>query len=79
MGLVPPGRFVCGGLGYAAAGQVLLRMAFNILARNQDDHTRNFAFLMDPTGRWRLAPAYDLAYAYNPRPMDLPTPVERTR
>jgi serine/threonine-protein kinase HipA len=54
-------------LGYAAADQLFRRMAFNILARNQDDHTRNFAFLMDPTGRWRLAPAYDLAYAYNPQ------------
>jgi serine/threonine-protein kinase HipA len=54
-------------LGYAAAAQLFRRMVFNILARNQDDHTRNFAFLMDPTGHWRLAPAYDLAYAYNPQ------------
>jgi serine/threonine-protein kinase HipA len=53
-------------LGYAAAAQLFRRMAFNVLARNQDDHTRNFAFLMDPSGRWRLAPAYDLAYACNP-------------
>lgn len=53
-------------LGYEAAAQLFRRMAFNILARNQDDHTRNFAFLMDPSGIWRLAPAYDLAYAYNP-------------
>lgn len=42
------------------------RALFNILARNQDDHTKNIAFLMDRTGAWRLAPAYDLIYAYNP-------------
>ena len=53
-------------LGYEAAAQLFRRMAFNILARNQDDHTRNFAFLMDPSGQWHLAPAHDLAYAYNP-------------
>jgi serine/threonine-protein kinase HipA len=54
-------------LGYAAAAQLFRRMAFNVLARNQDDHTRNFGFLMDPSGRWRLAPAYDVAYAHNPQ------------
>jgi serine/threonine-protein kinase HipA len=42
------------------------RALFNILARNQDDHTKNIAFLMDRRGGWRLAPAYDLNYAYNP-------------
>ena len=42
-------------------------MVFNVLARNQADHTKNIAFLMDKTGSWRLAPAYDLNYAYNPR------------
>ncbi len=42
------------------------RSLFNILARNQDDHTKNIAFLMDRRGIWRLAPAYDLIYAYNP-------------
>ena len=42
------------------------RALFNILARNQDDHTKNIAFLMDRRGGWRLAPAYDLIYAYNP-------------
>jgi serine/threonine-protein kinase HipA len=40
------------------------RMVFNVLARNQDDHTRNTAFLMDPSGAWRLSPAYDLTFAY---------------
>ncbi len=54
-------------LGYGAAAQLFRRMAFNILARNQDDHTRNFSFLMDQAGRWRLSPAYDVAYAYNPK------------
>jgi serine/threonine-protein kinase HipA len=42
------------------------RALFNILGRNQDDHTKNIAFLMDRRGGWRLAPAYDLIYAYNP-------------
>ena len=42
------------------------RALFNILSRNQDDHTKNIAFLMDRRGGWRLAPAYDLIYAYNP-------------
>jgi serine/threonine-protein kinase HipA len=42
------------------------RALFNILARNQDDHTKNIAFIMDRRGGWRLAPAYDLIYAYNP-------------
>jgi len=42
------------------------RMVFNILARNQDDHVKNIAFLMDKSGAWSLAPAFDLTYAYNP-------------
>jgi serine/threonine-protein kinase HipA len=42
------------------------RMAFNVVARNQDDHVKNIAFLMDPDGRWRLSPAFDLIYAFNP-------------
>jgi serine/threonine-protein kinase HipA len=42
------------------------RALFNILARNQDDHTKNIAFIMDRRGGWRLAPAYDLIYSYNP-------------
>ena len=39
---------------------------FNIVARNQDDHVKNIAFLMDRSGQWSLSPAFDLAYAYNP-------------
>jgi serine/threonine-protein kinase HipA len=42
------------------------RMVFNIIARNQDDHVKNIAFLMDKTGRWSLAPAFDVIYSYNP-------------
>ena len=42
------------------------RMAFNIIARNQDDHVKNIAFLMDKTGSWSLAPAFDVTYSYNP-------------
>jgi len=53
-------------LPYADAEQQFRRMVLNILGRNQDDHTKNIAFLMDPTGRWRLSPAFDVTYAYNP-------------
>ena len=42
------------------------RMAFNILSRNQDDHVKNIAFLMDKAGRWSLSPAFDITYSYNP-------------
>ncbi|MFN0208012.1 MAG: type II toxin-antitoxin system HipA family toxin [Planctomycetota bacterium] len=41
------------------------RMAFNIIARNHDDHVKNIAFLMDKTGRWSLSPAFDISYNYN--------------
>ncbi|MDP1570566.1 MAG: HipA domain-containing protein [Vicinamibacterales bacterium] len=42
------------------------RMAFNIVARNQDDHVKNIAFLMDKAGAWSLSPAFDVSYSYNP-------------
>ena len=42
------------------------RAVFNILSRNQDDHTKNISFLMDRRGTWHLAPAYDVTYSYNP-------------
>lgn len=42
------------------------RMVFNIVARNHDDHTKNFGFVMSEAGRWRLAPAFDVAYSYKP-------------
>jgi serine/threonine-protein kinase HipA len=47
--------------------QVLRRLAFNVLAGNCDDHARNFAFLMDGDGSWRIAPAYDLTHSPGPR------------
>jgi len=50
-------------LGYPALEQAYLRTAFNLMARNQDDHVKNHSFLMHPDGRWELAPAYDLTYA----------------
>ncbi len=42
------------------------RMVFNILARNQDDHVKNIAFLMDKSGGWRLSPAFDITWSFNP-------------
>ncbi|MFY7923590.1 MAG: type II toxin-antitoxin system HipA family toxin [Gemmatimonas sp.] len=44
--------------------QVFRRMVFNVIARNQDDHVKNFGFLMGRDGRWRLAPAFDMTWAY---------------
>ena len=54
------------GLGADVAEQQFRRMVFNVVARNQDDHVKNIAFLMDRDGRWRLSPAFDVAYAYQP-------------
>ena len=55
------------GLGKDAAEEQFRRLAFNIVARNQDDHVKNIAFLMDRSGRWRLSPAFDVTYSYNPQ------------
>jgi serine/threonine-protein kinase HipA len=49
-----------------AAEELFRRMLFNIVTRNQDDHVKNIAFVMDRAGRWSLAPAYDVVYACNP-------------
>lgn len=54
------------GLPMAAIEEQFRRMAFNIVARNQDDHVKNIAFLMDKAGRWSLAPAFDVTYSFNP-------------
>ncbi|MGC1522028.1 MAG: type II toxin-antitoxin system HipA family toxin [Steroidobacteraceae bacterium] len=54
------------GLSMHAREQQLRRMIFNVVARNQDDHVKNIAFLMDKAGRWSLSPAFDVTYAYNP-------------
>lgn len=55
-------------LGGAATAREELyrRCAFNLIARNQDDHVKNISFLMDEHGSWQLAPAYDLTYGYDP-------------
>ncbi|MCB1668656.1 MAG: type II toxin-antitoxin system HipA family toxin [Pseudomonadales bacterium] len=54
------------GLSKPEAEQLFRRMLFNVVFRNQDDHTKNISFLMDSSGQWRLSPAYDLIYAHNP-------------
>lgn len=68
-------------VGYEAAMDILNRldapftdieqlfrvMVFNVVGRNQDDHTKNISFVMDAVGAWRVAPAYDLTWSYNPR------------
>lgn len=43
------------------------RMVFNVIARNQDDHVKNIAYLMDRSGQWSLSPAFDITWAYNPQ------------
>lgn len=54
-------------LNYADAEQMFRRMVFNVLARNCDDHTKNFAFRLKQGGKWELAPAYDICHAYQPK------------
>ena len=49
-----------------AERELFRRMVFNVLAWNCDDHVKNISYLMDRAGEWRLAPAYDECYAYNP-------------
>ena len=53
-------------LPYSQAEEMFLRMVFNVVIRNQDDHTKNISFLMDKNGKWRLSPAYDIVFSYNP-------------
>ena len=53
-------------LDYPQAAQMYRRMVFNVLARNCDDHTKNFAFTMDKTGLWKISPAFDVCHAYRP-------------
>lgn len=47
--------------------ELFRRMAFNVVMRNHDDHTKNISFIMERSGKWRLSPAYDVMYAYNPK------------
>jgi len=54
------------GLGREAIREQVRRALLNVFIRNQDDHTKNIAFLMDSSGRWSLSPAFDVVYAYNP-------------
>ncbi len=51
-------------LNYADAEQMFRRMVFNVIARNCDDHTKNFSFILRQQGKWELAPAYDVCHAY---------------
>ncbi len=54
------------GLPMASVEEQFRRMVFNIVSRNQDDHVKNIAFLMNQQGEWSLAPAFDVTYSYNP-------------
>ncbi|WP_300945497.1 type II toxin-antitoxin system HipA family toxin, partial [uncultured Muribaculum sp.] len=54
-------------LPYSQAQEMYRRMVFNVVIRNQDDHTKNISFLMDRQGKWILSPAYDMGFAYNPK------------
>jgi len=56
-------------LSMASVEELYRRMAFNIIARNQDDHVKNIAFLMNKSGQWSLAPAFDITYSYQPSGM----------
>ena len=58
-------------LGYKDFEQLYRRMVFNVLSGNIDDHARNFSFLMDRTGRWSLAPAYDMVYSIDPSVLEV--------
>lgn len=53
-------------LPYPDAEQMYRRMVFNVIARNCDDHTKNFAFRLKKGGNWELSPAYDICHAYRP-------------
>jgi serine/threonine-protein kinase HipA len=55
------------GLDQDATDELFRRMAFNVMVRNCDDHTKNLAFLLREGQPWELAPAYDVAQAYNPQ------------
>lgn len=47
---------------HTAVAECFRRMIFNLLTHNRDDHAKNFSYLMDRDGKWRLAPAYDLTF-----------------
>ena len=54
-------------LAYTEAEEFYRRMIFNVVARNQDDHTKNISFLMNRKGEWHLSPAYDMSWSYSPK------------
>lgn len=54
------------GLPYEDLEQAYRRMVFNVMSRNCDDHTKNISFLLRQGDGWRLAPAYDMTFSYNP-------------
>ncbi len=54
-------------LSYMDMEELFRRMIFNVVARNQDDHTKNISFLMNEKGNWSLSPAYDVTYSYDPK------------
>ncbi len=54
------------GLPMSTVEEQFRRMVFNIIARNQDDHVKNIAFLMDKSGAWSLSPTFDMTYSFNP-------------
>ena len=54
------------GLPMSAVEEQFRRMVFNIVGRNQDDHVKNIAFLMDKAGHWSLSPAFDMTYSFQP-------------
>jgi serine/threonine-protein kinase HipA len=53
--------------GYQTLAEAFRRMAFNVMAANCDDHTKNFSFILREEGQWELSPAYDITHAHNPR------------
>ncbi len=52
-------------LSYKQYEQQYRRMLFNVLARNHDDHVKNFSFLMNKGGKWQISPAYDICFSYS--------------
>ena len=54
------------GLSHTDLVQQVYRAMFNVVGRNQDDHVKNIEFLMNRSGEWRLSPAYDISYSFNP-------------
>jgi serine/threonine-protein kinase HipA len=53
-------------LGQDTIIEIFKRAVFNLVGRNQDDHTKNFGFLMNRDGQWSLSPAFDMTYSYGP-------------